>query len=370
MISSFKWTLKNRSIKVSLAGEHDGDRDRREDKSDRTMGDWRSGGREQFSRDEPSRNGTYGFSNSRGNPDREPYRGRGGYDRDSNYSRDRNDRNERNSRQERTNYGYNNDGGWDRNYSSDREQRYDRKFNERSYDYNDRGAGRGGRNSRGNFRDNYNRRDEWARDTRYQESRERDYTPRDGYDNRRDDVDSGVKDYPKERRKLQLKPRSKPIEKCPSPSETVSNSAIFGGAKPVDTAAREREIEERLAKEKEESLLHDQKERRDDPRSRRFSTSSAVSTRSRRSSESGPPPSYRDIFSEDDCLSQYKPSVPRQMLPEHPQYNTLPRVRQRCSSPSSTGSDRDSQMNSKINRPPSGRRRGLHICKQVFSPSE
>lgn len=65
---------------------------------------------------------------------------------------------------------------------------------------------------------------------------------------------------PKERRKLQLAPRTKPIEPVPPPSEAVSSSSIFGGAKPVDTAAREREIEERLAKEKE-TVSKDPRER-------------------------------------------------------------------------------------------------------------
>lgn len=71
----------------------------------------------------------------------------------------------------------------------------------------------------------------------------------------------------KERPKLSLKPRSVPIEEGgpagpvaevptpvaaerPAPSAPVSSAAIFGGAKPVDTAARERAIEERL-KEKQ-----------------------------------------------------------------------------------------------------------------------
>ena len=43
-------------------------------------------------------------------------------------------------------------------------------------------------------------------------------------------------------------------DEAPPPSSTVTASSIFGGARPVDTAAREREIEERLAKEREERL--------------------------------------------------------------------------------------------------------------------
>lgn len=48
---------------------------------------------------------------------------------------------------------------------------------------------------------------------------------------------------PAARPKLNLKPRSAPAGEIGKP---VAKSSIFGGAKPVDTAAREREVEERL----------------------------------------------------------------------------------------------------------------------------
>ncbi|KAL0158626.1 hypothetical protein M9458_046702, partial [Cirrhinus mrigala] len=54
--------------------------------------------------------------------------------------------------------------------------------------------------------------------------------------------------------KLNLKPRSVPKEEDQSsgPSASTGRAAsIFGGAKPVDTAAKEREVEERLKKEQE-----------------------------------------------------------------------------------------------------------------------
>lgn len=50
------------------------------------------------------------------------------------------------------------------------------------------------------------------------------------------------------RPKLALQPRTKPKEAAESASTSAS---IFGGAKPVDTAAREREIEERLMRNDE-----------------------------------------------------------------------------------------------------------------------
>ncbi len=54
---------------------------------------------------------------------------------------------------------------------------------------------------------------------------------------------------PEERPRLVLQPRSKPVETA---EEQNKASAIFGGAKPVDTAAREKEIEERMLKKREE----------------------------------------------------------------------------------------------------------------------
>lgn len=52
---------------------------------------------------------------------------------------------------------------------------------------------------------------------------------------------------PRERPKIVLAPRTKPIESVPA-SESVPSAAIFGNAKPVDTTQREKEIEEKLAK--------------------------------------------------------------------------------------------------------------------------
>lgn len=56
----------------------------------------------------------------------------------------------------------------------------------------------------------------------------------------------------KERRRLQLAPRTKPVNELPAPLEK-SSSGIFGEAKPVDTRRREQEIEEKITKEKEEA---------------------------------------------------------------------------------------------------------------------
>ncbi|XP_075915007.1 eukaryotic translation initiation factor 4B isoform X2 [Petromyzon marinus] len=112
----------------------------------------------------------------------------------------------------------------------------------------------------------------WGRD-RYEpdrerfRDRERSFGPRRDVDHYRDsqdrydDRDSGYDDRrssdrgPVQRPKLNLKPRSTPKEEGvpPPPAPATQKLAfIFGGAKPVDTAAREREVEERLKREQEE----------------------------------------------------------------------------------------------------------------------
>uniref|UniRef100_A0A2I3GDB5 Uncharacterized protein n=1 Tax=Nomascus leucogenys TaxID=61853 RepID=A0A2I3GDB5_NOMLE len=62
---------------------------------------------------------------------------------------------------------------------------------------------------------------------------------------------------PSQRPKLNLKPQSAPKEddSSASTSQSSGGASIFGGAKPVDTAAREREVEEQLQKE-HEKLQH------------------------------------------------------------------------------------------------------------------
>lgn len=71
----------------------------------------------------------------------------------------------------------------------------------------------------------------------------------------------------RERPKLHLQPRTKPLEDKSGP---VSGSSVFGGAKPVDTAAKEREIEEKLARQKleEETKLAREKEGQKERRER------------------------------------------------------------------------------------------------------
>ena len=67
-----------------------------------------------------------------------------------------------------------------------------------------------------------------------------------------------------ERPRLKLAPRTKPIEKAAT-TQPQSQSSIFGGAKPVDTAAREREIEDRLKRQRdiETEKIEQEKESRE-----------------------------------------------------------------------------------------------------------
>ncbi|XP_033822225.2 eukaryotic translation initiation factor 4B-like isoform X1 [Periophthalmus magnuspinnatus] len=135
------------------------------------------------------------------------------------------------------------DGGRDR-YGGGRD-RYDDRGG-----YDSRGGGGGRRAFGSSFRrDDYDSRsssDRFGERERYGDDR---YERR---EERREDRG------PPQRPKLNLKPRSVPKEEegsggtSPTPAPAPSrSSSIFGNAKPVDTAAKEREVEERLKKQEE-----------------------------------------------------------------------------------------------------------------------
>lgn len=285
-------SLKSRSIKVSLAEEHDnegrerGNRDM--GRSERaTDGDWRS-----MTRDDGDDGGRpdHSYGSSRGFDDSDRGYRRSGFGRDS--DRDGGDRDRS------FGGGFSRDrprGFGDRDQGYDRDRGFERQSGggggyERPRDY-DRGYGGGSSGGSRDYGSSY-------RDDR--ESRDR-YRSDDHPSER--DQDSG----PRERKKLQLKPRSVPVEApakeaaaaaAPAaPAPAKASAAIFGGARPVDTAAREREIEERLAKQREEEERKQIMSRepfvdsRKDERVRRSSVGSG-SGRSRRSSESGGRDSY------------------------------------------------------------------------------
>ncbi|XP_033127317.1 eukaryotic translation initiation factor 4B-like [Anneissia japonica] len=337
--------LRNRRIRVDLAGQQQGDGNRE------SSGEWRRGGgggyggrggederagRSEGSWDRPIvstdsyddgpgyRDGyrDRGYGRDRGGYERD----RGGYDRDRGYERDQGgyDRDRGGYERDRGAYdrdrggydrdrgGYNRDrGGYDGDGYGYRDRGYrdgygngDRYNQDRSYDgygYRDRGYrdgyGNGDRYNQdrsydgyGSREQGYGRRDQeyggrdqgygrdkyggdrgygndrsYGRDRGYGYDRDRrGYDRYDrgggggGYGDREGGYDEPHSDEPpKERKKLVLKPRSQPVDGSSSQTSSSSNStsksqsSIFGNAKPVDTAARERQIEEKLQREHE-----------------------------------------------------------------------------------------------------------------------
>nr|XP_015199769.1 PREDICTED: eukaryotic translation initiation factor 4B isoform X2 [Lepisosteus oculatus] len=179
------------------------------------------------------------------------------------------------------------EGGRDR--YRDRYEDRDRRDFDRGFD--SRGGGR--RPFGSGFRRDYDdRRDDFrGSGDRYGER----YGERDDRYDRRDErrEDRG----PPQRPKLNLKPRSVPKEDDPgAPSAQTGRAAsIFGGAKPVDTAAKEREVEERLKKEQErlQRQLEEDKgraaERRPRERHPSWRSEDQPAERSRTGSESSQP---------------------------------------------------------------------------------
>merc|ERR1712226_1109098 len=210
--------LQNRKIRVDLAthagrgnersggfGDRGGSRygDRGGDDDDRTAGDWRSGPPPPPRDNDRDRGYDRGGGDRRGGDrdgsrgfDRyEPPRDRGGFERD-----DRRDGNR--------GYGFGRDDN-DRGYGGDRRgyggDRSDDRFN------------RDDRRDRGGF-DRYERRDDRRRSP----------------------------EPPKERPRLKLLPKQAEKTDSGEEKEGAGKSSIFGSAKPVDTAKKEAEIDQKL----------------------------------------------------------------------------------------------------------------------------
>ncbi|XP_071942066.1 eukaryotic translation initiation factor 4B-like isoform X4 [Antedon mediterranea] len=289
--------LRNRRIRVDLAGQQgDGNReDRSSDWRKRDGGGYggRGGederaGRSEGSWDRPTASAdSYDDGPSRGGfRDDRQYESRGGYNRDRGGGGfDRSDGDGYGSRDQ----GYNRDRyGGDRGYGGDSGYGGNRSY----------GRDRGYRNDRNFGRDQGYGRDGYERDRRgFDDQGSRGYGDRDG----------GYQDAPssdepvRERKKLVLKPRTQPVETPAAPKQPESKpsqSSIFGGAKPVDTAAKERQIEERLRREQESEKAEVEESRRNRQinreRPRRDSERSNDEGRTRHSSSSstgkGPKP--------------------------------------------------------------------------------
>uniref|UniRef100_A0A0A9Z5V6 Eukaryotic translation initiation factor 4B n=1 Tax=Lygus hesperus TaxID=30085 RepID=A0A0A9Z5V6_LYGHE len=290
--------IKNRNIKIDLStndrgrlrmdgrgGNRDGGmRGGDMGGPDRTAGNWRSGPRDDFEPPGMERGGGGGFRSGGGGRDFSSGSGgfrSGGFEREERgggFGRDREERGgssfreDRGFRDDRGGGGFERDRG-DRGGYPREERRND--FDRGGYGFRDRDERGGGfsRDNRGGggFRDrgfDEERREErgsgggsWRDDSqgpgnfsKFEERRDRDREPRGdrGFGapmTRREDAGPPMQERAPatERKKLNLQPRSSalpPPEKPVAPA--VVSSAIFGGAKPVDTMAREREIEARL----------------------------------------------------------------------------------------------------------------------------
>ncbi|KAK9503542.1 hypothetical protein O3M35_010076 [Rhynocoris fuscipes] len=180
----------------------------------------------------------------------------GGFDRGGFGGRDRDDRGFSRDRDDR---GFSRDRDDGRGFSRDRDDRGGfSSFSDRS----DRGGGGGSFTRRDD--DRFNRGDDqggnWREGGRENFSRMDDRRDRDRFGGgggvgRRDDLPpidrgggggGGGNAEVKVRPKLKLLPRSNTTPAENESEAPAASSSIFGGAKPVDTAAREREIEERL----------------------------------------------------------------------------------------------------------------------------
>ncbi|GLV45157.1 eukaryotic translation initiation factor 4B [Carabus blaptoides fortunei] len=322
--------MKGRRIKIDVAASSDADRRRggrmdmgrdRPERPEVSMGDWRSGPRTDPAPESRGGGGGGGFNRDRSDRDRDregaPDTNRAGAwrdstdrpsfrdnDRDRGFSRD-GDRSERSfnrdgDRDRGGGGGYRDGGGF-----SDRG-----RYGDRDRDGDRRGGGFGSRRYGGD-REGYDR-----------ERGESDFRR-----GPREDSAPSERDQPRSRPKLNLAPRTKPIEEqAPLPSADeqeeqasaapapapVPAASIFGAAKPVDTSARERQIEERLEKEKEvrpaaRDSSRDNKSRDDDEerppkreawgRKRNDDQEEAAPRKEspeRRPSSRGPPPARRD----------------------------------------------------------------------------
>ncbi|KAM9321178.1 eukaryotic translation initiation factor 4B [Gastrophryne carolinensis] len=230
-------SLGNRRIRVDIAGqaqdkERDDrsfgrDRDRNRGESDKTdSSDWRARPSSDNADDYPPRRDE-GFGDRYRSDRYESDRYRDGPRRD-----DRDRGRDRYDDRDRRDY----DRGYDSRGGSGR-----RAFGS-GYRRDDDYRGGGGSGSGG---DRYGDRYDDRRDDRSDRWN--------GY-SRNDDRDRREERGPTQRPKLNLKPRTAPKEEESSGGGSTASSraaSIFGGAKPVDTSAREREVEERLQKEQE-----------------------------------------------------------------------------------------------------------------------
>uniref|UniRef100_A0A286XA05 Eukaryotic translation initiation factor 4B n=1 Tax=Cavia porcellus TaxID=10141 RepID=A0A286XA05_CAVPO len=310
-------SLGNRRIRVDVADQaQDKDRDDhscgqyRNQDSDKTDTEWRA---------RPATDSFDDYPPRRGDSFGDKYRARYDSDRYRDGYRDR--------------VGYRDGPRWDMDRYGGRDRYDDRGSRDYDRGYDSRiGSGRRA------FGSGYRRDDDYRGggdryENQYDRRDDRPWGSRDDHswdDYRRDDRG------PPQRPKLNLKPRSTPKEDDSSASTSQSSRAasIFGGAKPVDTAAREREVEERLQKEQEklqrqldEPKLERREETQEWERSRTGSESSQTGTsapsgRNARRRESEKSLENETLSKEEDCHSPTskppKPDQPLKVMPAPP----------------------------------------------------
>ncbi|KAL1505505.1 hypothetical protein ABEB36_005056 [Hypothenemus hampei] len=271
--------IKNRRIRIEVAANAENDR-RKGRMGDRMGGgadmggDWRSTNRPEVMED---RRGGSNFGRDRERDGgssftregmREGGREYGGFNRDrEGFNRDREGFNrDREGFNRDREFGRDRDSGFNRNRDQNERPGAWREGDRTSF--NDRGY------SRGNFRDS-ERGDRYNRDDRDERRggggfRRYDENERNGgftrSNNKPDDDTESTSAEPRQRPKLNLAPRTKPLDQQQTvkSESAVPAASIFGNAKPVDTAERERQIEEKLLKEQEERLRETSKDREKD----------------------------------------------------------------------------------------------------------
>ncbi|KAG5878269.1 hypothetical protein JTB14_025857 [Gonioctena quinquepunctata] len=293
--------LKSRRMRIEVAsmendrrrgGRMDMGRDRGGDRMD-SFGDWRSGPRVEsnegdrrgggggFNRDRERDGGSFTRDNMRGGEreersfNRDNMRDSSNRDHGRDFGRDRDHGRD---------FGRDRDGNRDGNRDGFRSAREsdDRPGAWRDGDRSNRDQDRGGfTRDRGNFRDSdrggggrFDDKDErrggYGGGRRFDNDRERNDDFTRGGGGRDDRESEPASSEPRERPKLKLVPRTKPVEnESAKTGETVPSASIFGNAKPVDTSQREREIEEKLAKghsDKPREFSPDRKPRHDSAR--------------------------------------------------------------------------------------------------------
>ncbi|XP_012286861.1 eukaryotic translation initiation factor 4B [Orussus abietinus] len=305
-------TIKTRRVRIEVSNSSNDDRrsgsrmgrDSYRDDPERTSGDWRSGPREDSS-------------------DRDRFRSYGGFDNRRGEDREADDK----------------PGGWregDRGGSAFRDRP---SFRDDDRDKEWSRFGDRGNRDRGGFRED-------DRDRGSSFGPRRTYGDSDWEKDRRPASEDAERDELRTRPKLQLQPRSKPIEPITAKEDSSSNETsapapssaptpvpavnIFGAAKPVDTAAREREIEERLTRSYADTRS---REEGDDKRGAREGTWGRRNEDGRDDRERRPRPTWRSDEDRERPMER-----PAQSHSTSARSDSLTKLDQRSESRESSGS--------------------------------